>query len=158
MLHGLSSSCEVWELLSSCGAPRASLCGGFSCCAAWAPGHSSFSRCRTLTQSSWLPASIAVVHGLLSCFTAMWDLPRPEIEPVSPSLAGRFFTTEPPEKPLIQVFENYFVPEKEIWKRIFPGFWPTILLLCQPNNFQFIMSGNHKDNSFPLFTTGNPWG
>ena len=42
----------------------------------------------------------------------MWDLPRPEIEPVSPSLAGRFFTTEPPEKPLIQVFENYFVPKK----------------------------------------------
>ena len=29
-----------------------------------------------------------------------------------PALAGRFFTTEPPEKPLIQVFENYFVPKK----------------------------------------------
>ena len=24
----------------------------------------------------------------------MWDLPNPGIEPVSPSLAGRFFTTE----------------------------------------------------------------
>ena len=27
------------------------------------------------------------------------DLPYPEIEPVSPALAGRFFTTEPPLKP-----------------------------------------------------------
>ena len=28
------------------------------------------------------------------------DLPDPGIKPVSPSLAGRFFATEPPEKPL----------------------------------------------------------
>ena len=31
----------------------------------------------------------------------MWDLPEPGIEPVSATLAGRFFTTEPPGKPLI---------------------------------------------------------
>ena len=30
----------------------------------------------------------------------MWNLPGPEIEPVSPALAGSFFTTEPPGKPL----------------------------------------------------------
>ena len=29
----------------------------------------------------------------------MWDLPGPGIEPVSPALAGRFFTTEPRGKP-----------------------------------------------------------
>ena len=29
-----------------------------------------------------------------------WDLPDPEIEPTSPALAGGFFTTEPPGKPL----------------------------------------------------------
>ena len=29
----------------------------------------------------------------------MWDLPRPGIEPVSPTLAGGFFSTEPPGKP-----------------------------------------------------------
>ena len=29
----------------------------------------------------------------------MWDLPRPEFEPVSPALAGRFSTTVPPGKP-----------------------------------------------------------
>ena len=121
MLHGLFSSCEVWELLSSCGTPQASLCGGFSCCAAWALGHSGFSRCRTLTQYLRLPGSTAVMHGL-SCSTAIWDLPRPEIELVSPPLAGRLFTNKPPEKPVIQVSENYFVPEKEIWKGNFPGF------------------------------------
>ena len=30
----------------------------------------------------------------------MWDLPRSGIEPVSPTLAGKLFTTEPPGKPL----------------------------------------------------------
>ena len=29
----------------------------------------------------------------------MWDLPRPELEPVSLALAGRFSTTVPPGKP-----------------------------------------------------------
>ena len=29
----------------------------------------------------------------------MWDLPRPGLEPVSPTLAGRFSTTAPPGKP-----------------------------------------------------------
>lgn len=29
----------------------------------------------------------------------MWDLPRLRIEPVSPALAGTFFTTEPTGKP-----------------------------------------------------------
>ena len=28
----------------------------------------------------------------------MWDLPGPGVEPVSPALAGRFFTTGPPGK------------------------------------------------------------
>ena len=28
----------------------------------------------------------------------MWNLPRSGIEPMSPTLAGRFFTTEPPGK------------------------------------------------------------
>ena len=30
----------------------------------------------------------------------MWNPPRPELEPVSPALAGRFSTTAPPGKPL----------------------------------------------------------
>ena len=44
-------------------------------------------------------------HRLKSCgapvelLHSMWDLPRPGIEPTSPALAGRFFTTEPAGKP-----------------------------------------------------------
>ena len=42
----------------------------------------------------------------------MWDLPGPGIEPtypVSPILAGGFFTTEPPGKPLETVFNLVYI-------------------------------------------------
>ena len=39
------------------------------------------------------------------------DLPNPRIEPTSPALAGRFFTTEPPGKPLL--FSLYSPPSEE---------------------------------------------
>ena len=35
----------------------------------------------------------------------MWDLPRPGLEPVSPTLAGRFSTTAPPGKPEGLIFK-----------------------------------------------------
>ena len=35
----------------------------------------------------------------------MWDLPRAGIEPVSPALADRFFTAEPPEKPFYYILK-----------------------------------------------------
>ena len=37
-------------------------------------------------------------------FPSPGDLPDPEIEPASPSLAGRLFTTEPPRKPFIRYY------------------------------------------------------
>ena len=92
-----------------CGA-RASHCGGFSCCGAWALGTR---------------ASVVVVCGLSSyglralecrlrsCGTralllhGMWDLPGPGIEPVSPTLAGGFFITAPPGKSLKSCFDAY---------------------------------------------------
>ena len=40
--------------------------------------------------------------ALLLC--SMWDPPTSETEPMSPALAGRFFTTEPPGKPLQLIF------------------------------------------------------
>ena len=43
---------------------------------------------------------LAVVALDLSC---RWDLPRPGIEPLSPTLAGRFFTGEPPGKPPVHL-------------------------------------------------------
>ena len=46
------------------------------------------------------------------------DLPDPGMEPVSPSLAGRFFTTESPEKP----YWWHFIAKKqggEQWMEIY---------------------------------------
>ena len=40
----------------------------------------------------------------------MWDLPRPELEPVSPALAGRFSTTAPPGQPLALLLKKYIYP------------------------------------------------
>ena len=61
--------------------------------------HAVFSSC----------VSRALGHRLGSCgtwtqFHGMWDLPRSGIEPMSPARAGRFFTTEPPGKPLSTAF------------------------------------------------------
>ena len=36
----------------------------------------------------------------------MWDLPGSGIEPVSPTLAGGFFTTEPPGKLLFGILKG----------------------------------------------------
>ena len=49
--------------------------------------------------------SWALEHRVSSCGVqaemrrGMWDLPDPGEEPMSPALAGEFFTTEPPGKP-----------------------------------------------------------
>ena len=84
-----------------CCGVQASHYGGFSCCGAWALGTR---------------ASVVAAHGLSSCglraldrrlsscgaqaslLHGMWDLPRAGIEPVSPALAGRFLTSEPPRE------------------------------------------------------------
>ena len=55
-------------------------------------------------------ASLVVKHRLSSCGTRahllcdVWDLPRPEIEPLSPALAGGFYTAEPLGKPRSLLF------------------------------------------------------
>ena len=54
---------------------------GLGSCGSWALEYS-LSSCGTQAQ---------LLHGL-------WDLPRPEVEPMSPALAGRFFTTDLPGK------------------------------------------------------------
>ena len=46
---------------------------------------------------------MAAAHGI-SLLCGTWNLPGSEIEPASPALAGRFFTTEPPGKPAPSVF------------------------------------------------------
>ena len=82
LLHGPFSSARerrpsrVWEDISSC-------------------------------REAWAPGRVGLVHRLRSCgaraqlLLGMWGLSRPEIEPVSPTLAGRLFTTELPGKPWV---------------------------------------------------------
>ena len=62
-------------------------------------------------------------HRLSSCgsraqlLRGVWDLPRPGLEPVSHTLAGRFSTTAPPGKPEVsssgstQLCEGRWEPE-----------------------------------------------
>ena len=42
-----------------------------------------------------------------------WDPPRPELEPVSPALAGGFSTTAPPGKPQFSLFLKFY---SMVWK------------------------------------------
>ena len=66
---------------------------GFPCCRAQALGQRALAVVPPGFQST---CSVVVVLGPSS--VAMWDLPSAGMEPVSPALAGRFFTTEPPGK------------------------------------------------------------
>ena len=45
----------------------------------------------------------------------MWDPPGPGIELVSPALAGRFFTTEPPGKPYLRFLSGIWLPFLHLW-------------------------------------------
>ena len=80
----------------------ASHCGGFSCCRARALGH---------------VVLVVAAPRLNSCgaraqlFHSMSDLPGSIIEPMSPALAGGFFTTEPPVQ-LSSVASDSFRPHE----------------------------------------------
>ena len=113
LLHVLFSSCGEGALLQL-------RCTGFSlkwlfCFGAWTRGHMGCSGCGLCALehrlSSW--GSCALEHRLSSwgswaqVLYSMWNLPRPRMEPISLALAGRFFTTEPPGKPLFSLY--YFI-------------------------------------------------
>ena len=87
---------------------------GLCCCAGFSPvgeswGYSPGAVHRLLFVAEHAWASVVVTYRLLSsdsvavlqaqllCSTQ--HLPQPVIEPVSPALASRFFTSEPPGKP-----------------------------------------------------------
>ena len=68
--------------------------------------------CNTLTVAHQAPVSMEFTrHGYWSGlpFPSPGDLPDPGIKPAplaSPALAGRFFTTEPPGKPIYVFYED----------------------------------------------------
>ena len=93
MASGGYSLAAVHQLLTA----AASLAGEHGLQGGWA---SVFVACGLSSCSSWI-----LEHRLNSCgtwalvFHGRWDLPGLGMESVSPVLAGRFFTTEPPGKP-----------------------------------------------------------
>ena len=88
---------------------------------------------------------LAVEYGLSSCGTpaqlprGMWDLPGPGIEPMSPALAGGFFTTGPPWK-----FSDLFLA------------YICLLHISYPFTFNlsgsYIFKASHVLNDFHLLT------
>ena len=58
-------------------------------------------------------SSQALEHRLSSCgpwsllLQGMWDLAKPEIEPILPALASGIFTTEPPGKGFLKINSHY---------------------------------------------------
>ena len=101
-IFGCAGSSLLWGLFSSC-AERGLLFsyGG------WATHCVASSICRAQTRCAGFSScgSQALEHRLSNGGTrayllcGMWDPPEPGIEPLSPSLAETFFTTEPPGKP-----------------------------------------------------------
>ena len=84
LLHRFFYSCSKQGLVSSCRV-QASHCGGFSCCGAWLQACGLSNGSRTLEHR----------------------FPGPVIEPTSPALASRFFTPEPPRRPLKHLLNDY---------------------------------------------------
>ena len=61
-------------------------------------------------------------------FPTLGDLPNPGIKPMSPALAGGFFTTEPPGKPTYFPSTS-FIPTLEGLKPHMLA-WPVHKLVC----------------------------
>ena len=78
------------------------------------------------------------VHGISQAriqdglsFPSLGDLPHPRIKSMSPALAGRFFTTEPPGKALEDIREGFNEKELDGGREIFrPGNRMRIVSMC----------------------------
>ena len=110
LLIGCAGSLLPHELLSSCGKK-----GPLSLVAVWA-SHSGGLSQQGLQGTQ---ASAVEMHRFSSCGSqalehrfssfgavarvlgGMWDLPGTATEPMSPTLAGRFFTAEPSQEPKV---------------------------------------------------------
>ena len=95
-------------------------CAGFSLVGeSWGCSLGAVHRLLSVAEHAW--ASVAVTHRLLGSdsiivvqtqlLCSVQHLSQPETEPVSPSLAGGFFPSEPPGKPknflLNELLKNY---------------------------------------------------
>ena len=71
-------------------------CGGFSCCGKQTLGVRASA---TAAPGLWSTGLIVVAHGLSSPVVCGISRNGPGLEPVSPALADRCFSTEPPGSP-----------------------------------------------------------
>ena len=125
VLHCFARAFSSWwaGVTLHCGA-QASPCSFFSCCRAQALGPGT---------------SVVAAPGLSSCgartslLRVMWNLPKPGIEPMSPTLAGRFFSTAPPGKSLVQFMcQNLCENCDPIKLKLTPRFLSTHSVLLAP--------------------------
>ena len=118
------SSCSEWGLLFAA-VPGLLIAVASLCCGARALGVQA-SVVVACGLSSWGLQSLE--RRLSSCgaqaylLRGMWDLPGPGLEPMSPALAGRFLTTEPPGKPFSFISKILFDHWKKGWSFPFVSF------------------------------------
>ena len=82
--------------------------------------HMGFSSRGMRAQQLWLMGSGAKAEQLWctgSVAPCMWDLPGSGLEPVSPSLTGRFLTTVPPGKSDCHILITFFLQERNVYAR-----------------------------------------
>ena len=90
-------SCGEWGLLFA-----SSHCGDFSCCGAWALG-SGLRSCGTPASLPWGTCTV----------------PRPGVEPVSPALAGRLWTTREGQEKLVFSCISLLFSVSETWSQAY---------------------------------------
>ena len=63
----------------------------------------------------------------------MWDVPRLGLGPVSPELAGRVFTAEPPARPCCAFFKkNIYLAEMGVSCQLQPA--SSFMAACRPSS------------------------
>ena len=119
-------------------------------------------------------ASLVVAHGLRSCGIwpylpcGMWHLPRAGTEPMSPALAGGFFTIGPPGQPSSVFLLASFLP---IWLFLFPrleprvsskdkrvtsGYWSCVALVLFLSALPLNLTGQLNKKNHPFKADVNP--
>ena len=74
----------------------------------------------------------------------MWDLPGPGIEPMSPALPGRFFTTEPLGKP-----DDVFLRTKVSFLKRSPAYQLFFFMDC--GVVSYLKSHCHSQDNLKFF-------
>ena len=120
-VFGCARCLLLWGLLSPCGAPVPH-CIGFSCCGVQALGHRNFSSCSSWAQQLWCPGLVSLQHvGSARIRDRTW---------VS-CIAGRFFTSEPPGKPLFSFHVLQDAKCSSFWRLAYMPSCVALDRLCQ---------------------------